>query len=240
MKEYIKIQTGESLLVFKDFRIAYGTLMPLDGKFRLDADIATFDGPYNKNQVAELESEFQTQINTKFNKVGIKITNATVNSPNLKDCRIEIQNGGNEEEGLVALNIDWVIYLRNIKIKFEELNGELYIQLNAESEDIDLYATQGINTTYEMVSKLNSVIQVGQFSEIIEEGRKYMNLDKRYTEILTKMQGEKPRDVELNMISELNRPIEYNDSIWAWNQVRKTIEQEQLIDGWNGQPIDNK
>jgi len=240
MKEYIKIKTGESQIVFKEFRIAYGILMPIGGKYRLAIDIVTFDGPYNEVQIIDMENEFQTPINTKFNNVGIKISNASVNSKNLKDCQIEIQNGSDEDEGLVALQLDWAIYLRNIKIKFEELNDELFMHMTAESEDIESYATQGINTSYEMTAKINSIETVGQYPDIIEEGRKYMNLDKRYREILTKMKGQTPKDVELKMISKLDRPTHYNDSIWAWNQVEETIKEEKLIDGWNGKPIDNK
>jgi hypothetical protein len=90
-----------------------------------------------------------------------------------------------------------------------------------------------------MTVKLNTIIEVNQYPEIIDEGRKYMNLDKRYREILTKLSGIKPRDVELSSISSLNRRLEYNDSKWAWNQVGKTINEEKLIDGWNGKPIDN-
>ena len=240
MKEYIKIQTGRTQIIFKEFRIAYGTLMPIEDKFRLDIDIATYDGPYNENQLAELENEFRSPLNRNFNKLEIKISSATVDSTNLKDCQIYIPNGNDEDEGLVALQLDWAIYLRNINIRFEELDNELFMHMKAESEDIDSYATPGINTTYELTARINSIVQVSQYPEIIEEGRKFMNLDKRYREILTKLKGIKPRDVELNMISKLNRPLNYNDSIWAWNQVNETIKKEILIDGWSGKPIDNK
>jgi hypothetical protein len=239
MKEYIKIQTGESQIVFKDFRIAYGTLMPVGDKFRLDIDIATFGGQYNQSQIDELESEFQTTINTKFDELGIKITFATVNSTNLKECEIQIENGCNEDEGLVALQLEWAIYLRNIKINFEEFNDDLFMHMTAESEDIESYSKQGVNTTYEMTAKINSLKQVVQYPEIIEEGRKYMNLNKRYNEILSKLKGQTPKDAELSMISKLDREIEYKDSIWAWSQVYETIKKDKLIDDWSGKPIDN-
>lgn len=239
MKEYIKIRTGESQIVFNEFRIAYGILMPIEDIYRLDIDIATYDGPYNKTQIGEIEQEFQTKINRQFNKLGIKISFLRVNTKNLKDTELQIENGNDEDEGLVALQLDWAIYLRNINIKFKEFNNNLYLHLKAESEDIDSYDVQGINTTYEMTVKLNSIKEVNQYPEIIDEGRKYMNLDKRYREILTKLSGIMPRDVELSSISSLNRQLEYNDSKWAWNQVGKTIKEEKLIDGWNGKPIDN-
>jgi len=239
MKEYIKIQTGETQLIFKEFRMAYGILMPIEDIFRLDIDIATYDGPYNENQIAEIEQEFDSTLNRQFNKLGIKISFLRVNSKKLKDTELQISNGNDEDEGLVALQLDWAIYLRNINIKFQESNGNLYLHLKAESEDIDSYDVQGMNTTYEMTVKLNSIKEVKQYPEIIDEGRKYMNLDKRYREILTKLNGIKPRDVELLSISNLNRPLEYKDSKWAWSQVEKTIKEEKLIDGWNGKPIDN-
>lgn len=239
MKEYIKIQTGETQLIFKEFRIAYGTLMPIENIFRLDIEIATYDGPYNENQIAEIEHEFQSTLNRQFSKLGIKFSFLRVKSKNLKDIELQILNGNDEDEGLVTLELDWAIYLRNINIKFQEFNGNLYLNLKAESEDIDSYDVPGLNTTYEMTVKLNSIKEVNQYPEIIEEGRKYMNLDKRYREILTKLSGIKPRDVEQSSISSLNRPLEYNDTKLAWNQVVKTIKEEKLIDGWNGKPIDN-
>jgi hypothetical protein len=239
MKEYIKIQTGETQIIFKEFRIAYGILMPIEDIFRLDIDIVTYDGHYNENQITEIEQEFQSTLNRQFSKLGIKFSFLRVNSKNLNDTEIQIRNGNDEDEGLVALQLDWAVYLRNINIKFQEFNSNLYLHLKAESEDIDSYDVQGINTTYEMTVKLNSIKEVNQYPEIIDEGRKYMNLDKRYREILTKLSGIKPRDVELSSISSLSRPLEYNDSKWAWNQVGKTMKEEKLIDGWNGKPIDN-
>ncbi len=214
--------------------------MPIEDNYRLDIDIATYDGPYNETQIREIEQEFQTTLNRQINKLGMKFSFLRVNSKNLNDCQLQIKNGNNEDEGLIALELDWAIYLQNINMRFEEFNNYLYLHLKAESEDIDSYGVQGFNTTYEMTVKINSIKEVNQYSDIMEEGRKYMNLDKRYREIITKLNGPNPKDVELKMISKLERPIEYSDSIWAWNQVKETIKEEKLIDGWNGKTIDNK
>jgi len=53
------------------------------------------------------------------------------------------------------------------------------------------------------------------------------------------MKRAKPVQVWL-FLNYINRQLKYNDSIWAWKQLDKTIKQEILIDGWNGEPTDNK
>lgn len=174
--------------------------MPVNDFYRLDIDIATFDGPYNEKQLNDIEEEFQSPLNKKVNKLGLKFAFLRVNSKNLENCQLQIPHGNDEDDGLIALQLDWAIYLRNIIINFEKFNDDLYMHMKAESEDIDSYDVQGINTTYEMTVKLKSITEVSHYPEIIEVGRKYMNLDKRYREILTKLKGIKPRDVKLNMI----------------------------------------
>lgn len=215
-----------------EFRIAEMTIMPwYENKVRIDIELETFDGQYNSIQKDGFEKVLNKSIENRFSNICMRLECGQIPHNSFEQIKLEISDGGDEDEGgLVQLCLDWVIYLRNITIEFKEIENQIFTIWKAESGDIDGYSTPGVNTEYELVAKLNKVTVLKDYQELLSHSKEIVMRETRYRDIISKLCGRQLEKVRLNSIKPLEREFEYNDSIWAWNQVDETIKEEELID----------
>jgi hypothetical protein len=232
MKEYLKIISGEKIMYYPEFRIAEMAIMPwYEDKVRIDIELATFDGQYNAIQKENFENELNKSVENRFSNICLRLECGQIPHNNLEQIKLKISDGGDEDEaGLVQLCVDWIIYLRNITIEFKEIENQLFTIWKAESEDIDRYSTLGLNTKYKLVTKITKVTELKDYQELLSYSKEIVMREVRYKEIISKMKGKQLEKVKLNSVKPLEREFEYNDSIWAWNQLDETIKEEELID----------
>ena len=220
-------------MYYPEFRLAEMTIMPwYDDKIRIDIELATFNGKYNSNQKESFENELNKSVENRFSNICMRLECAQIPDKNLEQIKLElISDGGDEDEGgLVQLCVDWVIYLRNITIEFKKIENQLFTIWKGESEDIESYSTPGLNTEYELVAKINKITELNNYQELLSHSKEIVMREARYREIMSKLKGRQSEKVKLNSIKPLEREFEYNDSIWAWNQLDETIKEEELID----------
>ncbi len=219
-------------MYYPEFRIAEITIMPwYQDKVRIDMELATFDGQYNSKQKDSFEKELNQSIENRFSNISMRLECGQIPHNNLEQIKLEISDGGDEDGGgLVQLCVDWVIYLKNITIEFKKVENQLYTIWKGESEDIDSYSTSGFNTKFELVAKIYKVKELNDYQELLSNAKEIVMREVRYKEIISKLKGRQLEKVKLNSINPLERAFEYNDSIWAWNQLDKTIKEEELID----------
>ena len=219
-------------MYYPEFRLAEMTIMPwYDDRIRIDIELATFDGKYNSNQKESFENELNKSVENRFSNICMRLECGQIPDKNLEQIKLEISDGGDEDEGgLVQLCVDWVIYLRNITIEFKKIDDQLFTIWKGESEDIDSYSTPGLNTEYELVAKINKITELNNYQELLSHSKEIVMREARYKEIMSKLKGRQSEKVKLNSIKPLEREFEYNDSIWAWNQLDETIKEEELID----------
>lgn len=232
MKEYLKITSGDKIMYYPEFRTAEMTIMPwYDDKVRIDIELATFDGQYNSKQKESYENELSISIDNRFSSICMRLENGQIPHNNLEQIKLEISNGGDEDEGgLVQLCVDWAIYLRNITIEFKKIENQIFTIWKGESEDIDSYSIPGLNTKYELVAKITKITELKDYQELLSHSKEKVMREVRYREIMSKLMGNQLKKVKLNSIKALEREFKYNDSIWAWNQLDETIKEEELID----------
>ena len=232
MNEYLKITSGNKIMYYPEFRTAEMTIMPwYENKVRIDIELATFDGQYKSNQKQNFEKDLGKSVVNRFSNICLRLECGQIPNNNLEQIKLEISDGGDEDEGgLVQLCVDWVIYLRNITIEFKQIDNQLFTIWKGESEDIDSYSTPGLNTEYELVAKLNKITELKDYQELLSHSKEIVMRGVRYKEIMSKLKGKQSEKVKLNSIKPLEREFEYNDSIWAWNQVDETIKEKELID----------
>ena len=232
MKEYLKISSGDKLMYYPEFRLAELTIFPwYNDNYRIDIELATFDGEFNSQQKGSFETELGKEIDNKFSKISLRLECGIISTDDLESVQLNIIDGGSEDDGgLVQLCIDWVIYLRNITIEFKKVNDQLYVIWKGESEDIDSYSTPGLNTNYELVAKVRKVTELKNYSELLSHSKEIVKRSIRYRKIISKLKGENIQDLKLISIEPLDRKYEYNDSIYAWNKIDKTTESEELAD----------
>ena len=232
MNEYLKIISGDKTMYYPEFRMAEMTIMPwYNNQFRIDIELASYDGHYNMQQKQGFESELKKSIENKFLNICLRLEGGQIPNDNLEEIKLEIIDGGDEDHGgLVQLCVDWVIYLRNISIEFKKIDDQMYTIWKAESEDIDSYSTPGINTEYELVAKVTKITALKDYQDLLSHNKGIVMRSIRYKEIISKLKGRELKNVKLNSVKPLEREFEYNDSIWAWNHLDDTIKEEPLID----------
>lgn len=218
-------------MYYPEFRSVELTIFPwFEEGYRIDIDVATFDGAYTDAQKAVFRRDVSSTLENPFSNVVLRLICGIIPTLDLNGVKLEIIDGSNEDQGLVQLCVDWVIYLRNITIEIKEIEGELFTIWKAESEDIDNYSTPGLNTTYELVAKIGNVTQLKDYQELLSHSNEVVKREVRYNEIITKMKGDQSEKVDLPSILPLNRPFEYDDSKIAWIKVEETALLEEMRD----------
>jgi len=232
MKEYLKIEVGEKIMYYPEFRLAEMTIMPwYNNKYRIDIELGTYDGKFNSQQKEKFENELNEKIDNRFSNICLRLETGQIPHNDIEKIKLEISDGGDEDEGgLVQLCVDWVIYLKNISIEFKRIDGELYTIWKGKSEDIDSYVTPGSNTTYELVAKIRKITELKDYKELLVHSKEIVKRAVRYRAIMSKMKGNKIDKLKLPSIKLLDREFEYNDSLIAWDKLEETINEEELGD----------
>lgn len=221
-------------MYYPEFRISELTIMPWhENNFRVDIELATYDGQYNQTELTSLEAKTGKRISNIFQNIVLRLECGKIPNELLKDLSIEIENGSSEDSGgLVQLCLDWVIYLRNVRIEFKQINGEIFTIWNAESENISEYVDTNSSVKYELAAKINKITKLNSCQELLQHSKEIVKGEIRYKEIISKLKGEQPSKVILENILPLGREFEYSDSKHAWSLVQESSKIEPLRNPW--------